>query len=282
MPLPPRPKETQRHLALTQLLKSRENLFPHPRQRPKVSQRPSRGPHLAQGQEKIVKEEPLDSLRHGLCSESAAAATNTIVTLPLGLCNSLPLRLWPHPLLQHEVTASQSGRARENTSDTDWLHGPPLPLPTPLTERSGSLWSKKTETAISGKDPENRNRNHRVILLGKPFILWPSLLFFDNRLSDPPPFSQLPSKRIPDPLPAHYPAAGKSFPGPKKQEVATATAPTATTAFYPDTRWQGGGADGGCVFPVASPPDLFRFSLLHRDGAGLNSSAFIRCSEPAH
>lgn len=31
-----------------------------------------------------------------------------------------------------------------------------------------------------------------------------------------------------------------------------------------------------------SPPDLFRFLLLHRDRAGLASSAFIRCPEPAH
>eukprot|EP01110_Echinostelium_bisporum_P004416 TRINITY_DN20865_c0_g1_i1.p3 TRINITY_DN20865_c0_g1~~TRINITY_DN20865_c0_g1_i1.p3 ORF type:complete len:62 (+),score=4.69 TRINITY_DN20865_c0_g1_i1:178-363(+) len=53
-------------------------------------------------------------------------------------------------------------------------------------------------------------------------------------------------------------------------------------AFYPDTPWQGGGADGGCIFPAASPPDLFRFLLLHRDGAGLASSAFILCSGPAH
>lgn len=41
-------------------------------------------------------------------------------------------------------------------------------------------------------------------------------MFLDNRLSDPPPFSQLPSKGIPDALPAHYPAAGKSFPRAKE------------------------------------------------------------------
>ena len=89
-----------------------------------------------------------------------------------------PLRLWPHPLLQHEVTASQSGRARENTSDTDWLHGPPLPLPTPLTERSGSLWSKKTETAISGKDPRKQEPQSPCHFTGEtlyslafPFVL---------------------------------------------------------------------------------------------------------------
>lgn len=33
---------------------------------------------------------------------------------------------------------------------------------------------------------------------------------------------------------------------------------------------------------AASPPDLFRFLLLHRDRAGLASSAFIRSPEPAH
>lgn len=87
---------------------------------------------------------------------------------------------------------------------------------------------------------------------------------------------------FPIPSPHIIPRRGIRSPGPKKYEVATATAPTARTAFYPDTRWQGGGADGGCIFPAGSPPDLFRFSLLHRDGAGLNSSAFIRCSEPAH
>ena len=99
--VPPRPKETQRHLALTQFLKSRENLFPRPRQRPKVSQRPSRGPHLAQGQEKMIKEEPLDFPRHSLCSESAAAATNTIVTSP-----SRPLQQPPPTALAPPAAAA--------------------------------------------------------------------------------------------------------------------------------------------------------------------------------
>lgn len=158
----------------------------HPRQRPKVSQRPSRGPHLAQGHEEMVREEPWDSLRHCLGSIAAATTTITSSLLPLCLCNSLPRRLWPHPMLQHEVIASQSRRARQNTPGADWLRDPPLPLPTPLTKRSGSLWgNEKTETAIAGKDPENWN--HHVILVGKPlFYSLASPFFLRNNLSVPP------------------------------------------------------------------------------------------------
>lgn len=138
--------------------------------------------------------------------------------LPLCLCNSLPRQLWPHPLLQHEVIASQSRRARQNTSGTDWLHGPPLPLPTSRTKRSWSLRSEKTETAISGEDPENKNKNHRVILVGKPLFYSLASPFFlrDNRLSVPPSFNHHHIKELPLPTPHTVPPAGKSSPGPKE------------------------------------------------------------------
>lgn len=77
-----------------------EILSPPPRQRPKVSQRPSRGPHLAQGQEKMVREEPCDSLRHCLGSTSAAATTIAIVTSP-----SLPLQQPPATALAPPAAA---------------------------------------------------------------------------------------------------------------------------------------------------------------------------------
>lgn len=49
--------------------------------------------------------------------------------LPLCLCKSRPRRLWPHPLLQHEVIASQSKLAQQNTSGSDWLQDPPRSSP---------------------------------------------------------------------------------------------------------------------------------------------------------
>lgn len=137
--------------------------------------------------------------------------------LPLCLCNSLHRRLWPHPMLQHEVIASQSHRARQNTPGADWLHGPPLPLPTPLTKRSGSLWVKeKTETAIAGKDPENWN--HHVVLVGKPLFYSLASPFFlrNNLLSAPRPFNHRHIKEYPFPTPHTVPPAGKSFPGPRE------------------------------------------------------------------
>lgn len=76
-------------------------MSPRPRHRPKVSQRPSQGPHLAQGQEKIVREEPCDFLHHCLGSTSAAAATITIVTSP-----SLPLQQPPPAALAPPAAAA--------------------------------------------------------------------------------------------------------------------------------------------------------------------------------
>lgn len=65
-------------------------MSPRPRQRPEVLQRPSQGPHLAQGQEEMVREEPCGSYRH--CSGSIPASAATITT---GTSPSLPFQQPP-------------------------------------------------------------------------------------------------------------------------------------------------------------------------------------------
>lgn len=186
-----------------------EIVSPRPRQRPKVPQRPSRGPHLAQGQEKMSGKSLEIPFATAWFPYRPRQQRSPPSLLPLCFCNSLPRRPWPHPLLQHEVIASQSPRARQNTSSIDWLQGPPLPLPTPLIKRSGSLRGKKTETAISGKDPENKSRNHHAILVGKPlfYSLACPIFLRDNRLSVPPPLNHRHIKEFPLPSP-HCPAGG--------------------------------------------------------------------------
>lgn len=155
--------------------------------------------------------------------------------LPLGFCNSLPRRPWPHPLLQHEVIASQSPRARQNTSSIDWLQGPPLPLPTPLIKRSGSLRGKKTETAISGKDPENKSRNHHAVLVGKPlfYSLACPIFLRDNRLC-PSPVESPPHKGIPAPLPAlSRRRRGNPSPGPREVGGSNGNCTDSNGSFLP-------------------------------------------------
>lgn len=93
-----------------------------------------------------------------------------------------------------------------------------MPLPIPLTKRSESLWGKKTETAISEKDPGNKSRNHHEILVGTPlfYSLASPFLLRDNR-SAPPPLSHRHIKELPLPSPHIVPPAGKSFPGAKRR-----------------------------------------------------------------
>lgn len=190
-----------------------EIVSPHPRQRPKVPQRPSEGPHLAQGQEKMSGKRLEIPFVAAWVPYRPQERRSPSSLLPLCLSNSLSRRHWPHPLLQHEVIASQSQWARQKTSSTDWLHTPPLPLPIPLTKRSGSLWGKKTETAISGKDPGNKSRNHHAILVGTPsfYSLASPFLLRDNRLC-PSPVESPPHKGTPAPLPANCPAGGEILP----------------------------------------------------------------------
>lgn len=189
VPLPPRPKETQRHLALTQLQKSQEKSCLLVRASAPKSRRGRAGALTSRRDRRKWSGKRL-------ASPFAAARVpyrprqqgSPSSLLPFCLCNSLPRRLWPHPLLQHEVIASQSRRARQTTSGTDWLPRPPLPLPTQLTRRSGSPWGKKTETAISGKDPDSKSRNRRVILVRETLysLASPDSLLPDNRLLVPP------------------------------------------------------------------------------------------------
>lgn len=190
---PPRPEETQRHLALTQLQKSQEPSYLLVcASAPKSCREAKLGPSPRAGTggngEGRIREIPIATVRvpHRPRQQQSPSSL-----LPLCLCNSLRW-LSPHPLLQHEVIAGQSRRAQQNTSGAYWLPRPPLPLPTALTNGPGSQWGKKTETAISGSDPENKSRNCRVTLVGKPsfyFLAYPPPppLFFQITVSLPVP-----------------------------------------------------------------------------------------------
>lgn len=157
VPLPPRPKETQRHLALTQLKKSQEQSCLLVRAiAPKSRRGRARALTSRRDRRKWSGRSLAISFATAWVPYRPRQQRSPSSLLPLCLCNSLPRRPWPHPLLQHEVIATQSRRARQSTSGTDWLMRPPLPLPTQLTESSGSLWGKKTETAISGRDPPKK------------------------------------------------------------------------------------------------------------------------------
>lgn len=168
--LPPRPKETQRHLALTQFLKSRENLFSRPRQRPKVSQRPSRGPHLAQGQEKIVKEEPFRfpspqlvfRIGRGSNEHHRHFSSRPLQQPPGG---SGPTRCSMRSLLANQdAKLDRTHQTLIGCVDHLCLSPPRLP------SAPGRCGARRRKPPFSGKDPKTRNRNHRVILLGKPLF----------------------------------------------------------------------------------------------------------------
>lgn len=119
---------------------------------------------------------------------------------------------------------------------------------------------------------------------GNPcFILWPPPFCFEITVSAPPSYSHRHIKEFPFPSPHIVRPAGKILPrGRKGRRQRRQLHRRERQLFTPITRWQGGGADGGCIFPVAPTPDLFYFLLLHRDRGGCASSAFIGCLEPAH
>lgn len=130
---------------------------------------------------------------------------------------------------------------------------------------------RRRKPPFRGKTPKTRTGITVSFSVGKPlfYSLASPVLLPDKRPSVPPSFNPRHIKERPLPsVPARCPAGGEILPrGREEEAAATATAPTATAAFYPDTRWQGGGAGAGGVFPAAAPPTLFRFSLLHRDAA---------------
>lgn len=142
VPLPPRPKKTQRHLALTQLQKSQEKR----RLQGRASAPKSRGGRARaltsrRERSKWSGKSLATSFGTAWAPQKQRRQPSPSSLLPLCLCHSLPPhrpRLWPHPLLQHEVIASQSPRARQKSSGADWLRTPPLPLPIPLTEHPRS------------------------------------------------------------------------------------------------------------------------------------------------
>lgn len=88
--------------------------------------------------------------------------------------------------------------------------------PLGLPSAPGLLGARRRKPPFRGKDPENKNRNHRVILVGKPLFYSLASPFFlrDNRLSVPPSFNHH-IKELPLPTPHIVPPAGKSFPGAK-------------------------------------------------------------------
>lgn len=181
---------------------------PRPHQRPKVSQRPSQGPHLAQEKEQMVGEEPWDFLRHCLGSIEAAATTITVITSP-----SLPLQQSPPTTLAPPAAAA-------------WGHRQPIPTrPTEITGRrlaaataSASphssygapkvvLRAKKTETAISGKGPKSQIRN-RVTLVGKPVLFLGLPFLLRETSSAPPSFNHRHTNELPLPSQHTVPRPG--------------------------------------------------------------------------
>lgn len=194
-----------------------EIVSPHPRQRPTVLQRPSRGPHLAQGQEQMSGKRLEMPFVAAWVPQRPQERHSPSSLLPLCLSNSLSLRQRPRPLLQHEVIASQSQCARQTTSSPDWPQRPPLPRPVPLPERSASLWGEKAETAISGKDPGNQSRSHLGILVGTPsFYSVASPFSSEMPVPVPPPLSHRHIKERPLPAPHTVPRRGDPSPGPRE------------------------------------------------------------------
>lgn len=176
VPLPPRPKETQRHLALTQLQKSQEKLRLHGRASAPESRR-GRARALTSRRERSKWSGKSLATSFGTAwgPQKPRRQPSPSSLLPLCLCNSLPRRLWPHPLLQHEVIASQSRRARQKSSGADWLPAPPRPLPIPRPEHPRSCCGlRRRKPPFRGKAPKSKIRSRCVILVGGTcFIPWP-------------------------------------------------------------------------------------------------------------
>lgn len=129
-------------------------MSPRPRQRPKVPQRPSRGPHLAQGQEKMSGKSLEVPFATAWGSTSARQQRTPPSLLPLCLCNSLPPGSSPTRCCSMKSSLanhSAPDRARHALIGCmDRLCLSPLGLP----RRSGRCEARtRRETAISGKDP---------------------------------------------------------------------------------------------------------------------------------
>lgn len=146
------------------------------------------------------------------------------------------------------------------------------------------LRAKKTETAISGKGPKSQIRNRCVILVGNP-VLFLGLPFSVRETSSAPlSFNHRHTNELP--LPSQHTVPRRGNPSPVLRSIGGGGGSDCTGSgngsFYPIHGGREAALTMAAIFSAASPPDLFRFLLLHRDGAGLASSAFIRCPEPAH
>lgn len=210
VPLPPRPKETQRHLALTQLQKSQEKKRLHCRtSAPKSRRGRARALTSRRERSKWSGKSLATSFRTAWVPQKTRRQRSPSSLLPLCLCNSLPRRLWPHPLLQHEVIASQSLRARQKSPGADWLPTPPLPLPTSLTEHPRSCSGpRRRKPPFGGEGPKSQIRNRCVILVGKP-VLFLGLPFpLRETSSAPPSFNHRYTNELPLPSQHTVPRRG--------------------------------------------------------------------------
>lgn len=218
MPLPPRPKETQRHLALTQLQKSREKSCLLLRasapkfRRGRAGALTSRRDRRKWSGKSLAIPFATAWVPHRPLQQRSPSSL-----LPLYLCNSLPLQLWPHPLLQDEVIASQPRRARQDISGADWLPRPPLPLPTPLPPALRVAAGQGEDANHFGERPRKQEPESPCHFSGETLLFF-GLPFFlrDHCLSVPPSFNHRHIKEFPLPSPHIVPPVGKSFPEAKR------------------------------------------------------------------
>lgn len=187
VPLPPRPKETQRHLALTQLQKLREKAgllvrasapkFRRGRARALTSRRERRkwsgralrfpspllGFHISRGSN--------DPHRH--FSLSAFATASPYAFGPTRCCRM-------RSSLANNDAPNRPRRAPIGCRERLCLS--PLSLPSALG-RCGAEGRRKPP--FRGKDPENKSRNRRVIFKGETLVLFfgPPPFFFEITVS---------------------------------------------------------------------------------------------------
>ncbi|MEJ1272519.1 hypothetical protein NN561_003370 [Cricetulus griseus] len=150
-------------------------------------------------------------------------------SLSLGL-RSPPPRRGPRPLLQHEVTASQSRRAPPRPPRAHWLP-PPAPLSAPPAERPRS-----------SRGPPRRKPPFR----GRPRAAPVMAVWVPAAGRAVSPASPLaPEGRLCPP---------RSITAPQTNQVPLPRPAAATAPAFPPYTVAGGGADGGCAFSCGFSP----------------------------